>query len=294
MILIENYQKYINFLFNKNCHNIKYLNSNFLEHLIGTFNILKKWKQPEHLCVAGMFYGVYGNEYFKPNLNVSKQEIQDLIGEHTENLISKFVNCNKDKINEGDDSELIILNLAINLHQKKLFIVEDNLWDFNATKDLYFYFKNINWSFDGQNLSEDSTKWNYNLNFKIDYEKNLLDLSNKLMKSRGLDKIYKLSRSYASANTYGFSGEYHIDDGAKDYNEIVTVMFYLNDEWNFDFGGETFFLNHDKTEIEHAVLPKPARGVIFDGFIHHGPRPLSKSCNKLRMVLTFKYELINK
>jgi Rps23 Pro-64 3,4-dihydroxylase Tpa1-like proline 4-hydroxylase len=143
-------------------------------------------------------------------------------------------------------------------------------------------------------MTEKSQKWDYHLNFKHIYEKNFLKISELLLKKHGLDKIFKLSRSYASANTYGFSGEYHTDDGAKEYNEIITIMFYLNNNWSLDYGGETFFLNHEKSEIEYAVIPKPARAVLFDGFIYHGPRPLSKFCNELRMVLTFKYELINK
>jgi hypothetical protein len=294
MILIEKYQKYINFLYNKNCYNIKHSHSNFFNHLIGTFNILKKWKQPEDLCVAGMFHNIYGNKYFNPNLNVTREEIKNLIGENVENLVYRFVNCDRNKINESNDLELIVLNLANSLDQRKLFIIEDNLYDAESSKNVSIYFKNIEWAFDGRNKTDNSIKWNYNLNFKHVNEKNFQELSEFLLKKHGLDKIFKLSRAYASANTYGFSGEYHTDDGAKEYNEIITIMFYLNDNWNFDFGGETFFLNHDRNEIENAIIPKNARAVIFDGFIYHGPRPLSKFCNELRMVLTFKYELINK
>ena len=92
-----------------------------------TFNILKKWKQPEDLCIAGMFHNIYGNKYFNPNLNVTREEIKNLIGEKSENLVYKFVNCERDKINESNDSELIILNLANSFDHKKLFIIEDNL-----------------------------------------------------------------------------------------------------------------------------------------------------------------------
>jgi hypothetical protein len=293
MTLNEKYQSYVNFLYEKNCHTILHSHSNFFNHLIGTFNILKKWKQNEDLCVAGMFHNIYGNKYFDPNLNVTRQEIKNLIGEHAENLVYKYVNCDRLKINESTDSELIILNLANSLDQKKLFIIEDNLYDTESCKIIYEYFKNCEWKFDGKNVSEKSQKWDYCLNFKNNNEQNFLKLSNFFMKKHGLDKIFKFKRAYASANTYGFSGEYHCDDGAKEYNEIITVMFYLNDNWSLDYGGETFFLNKDKSEIEFAVIPKPARAVLFDGFISHGPRPLSKFCNELRMVLTFKYELIN-
>jgi hypothetical protein len=294
MNINEKYQKYVDFLHNKNCHNIQHSGSNFFNHLIGTFNILKKWKQHEDLCVAGMFHNIYGNKHFKPNLNVSREEIKNLIGENAENLVYRFVNCDRDKINQTDDFELILLNLANSLDQKRLFVIEDNLYDTESCKNIYSYFKEINWSFDGKNLTEKSQKWNYNLNFKHINEQNFLNISDSLLKKHGLNRIFKFKRAYASANTYGFSGEYHVDDGAKEYNEILTVMFYLNHDWNLDYGGETFFLNHNKNEIEHAVIPKPGRAIIFDGFIQHGPRPLSKFCDELRMVLTFKYELISK
>jgi hypothetical protein len=241
-----------------------------------------------------MFHNIYGNKHFYPNLNVSREEIKNLIGEKAESLVYKFVNCDRDTINESKDSELIILNLANSLDQRKLFIIEDTLYDSESSKNVSIYFNNIEWAFDGKNKTENSTKWNYNLNFKHINEQNFLNISDFLLKKHGLNRIFKFKRAYASANTYGFSGEYHVDDGAKEYNEILTIMFYLNDNWSLDHGGETFFLNHDKNEIEHAVIPKPARAVIFDGFIYHGPRPLSKFCNELRMVLTFKYELINK
>lgn len=293
MNLTEKYQKYVNFLFSKNCHNIQHSKSNFFNHLIGTFNILKKWKQSEDLCVAGMFHNIYGNKYFNPNLNITREEIKNLIGDAAENLVYKYVNFDRDKINQSEDNELIILNLANSLDQKKLFVIEDNLYDVDSCKNVYNYFKNCEWKFDGKNRTEKSQKWDYYLNFKDKVEQDLLKISNSIIKKYGLDKLFKLKRAYASANTYGFSGEYHFDDGAKEYNEIVTVMFYLNEEWDFDFGGETFFLNHDRNEIEYAIIPKPARALIFDGFIYHGPRPLSKFCNQLRMVLTFKYELLN-
>ena len=79
MNLIKKYQELVDFLNSKNCSKIKHSHSNFLNHLIGTFNILKKWKQPEHLCIAGMFHNIYGNQYFNPNLNVTREQIKNLI-----------------------------------------------------------------------------------------------------------------------------------------------------------------------------------------------------------------------
>jgi hypothetical protein len=290
---LNKYQKCIDFLFKNNCDKILHSKSNFLNHLINTFNLLKKWKQHEDLCFAGMFHNIYGNKYFNADLNVSREDIKNLIGENAEELVFKFVNTDRISIYDSNDRDLIILAAANEYEQQNLFKIEDNLYSLNSAKVLEEYFLNLPWTFDGRNVSDLSKKWNYSLNFKHDHENNLLNINNIILKKYGLFNLFKLKRAYASANTYGFTGEYHVDDWAKEHNEITTIMYYLNSEWSLDFGGETFFLNQNKDEIIHAVAPKPGRAVLFDGFIPHGPRPLSKTCNGLRMVLTFKYGLIN-
>ena len=292
MMINDKYKKCIDFLYEKNCHNIKHSNSNFLSHLINTFNILKKWKQHEDLCFAGMFHSIYGNEFFNANLKITREEIKSLIGDNSENLVFKFTNSKRDLIYNSEDKDLIILCAANEYEQNLIFKIEDNLYDMESAKNLENYFFNLQWSFDGNNSTTLSRKWNYYLNFRHDYEKNFLNLNDLLLKKNGLFNLFKLKRAYASANTYGSTGEYHYDDGAKEHNEIITIMYYLNSNWDINWGGETFFLNNDKNEIVHAVIPKPARAVMFDGFIPHGPRPLSKAFYYLRMVLTFKYELI--
>jgi hypothetical protein len=290
---LNKYQKCVDFLFKNNCDKIQHSKSNFINHLINTFNLLKKWKQHDDLCFAGMFHNIYGNKFFNPNLNVDRKDIQDLIGENAEDIVYRFINSDRSSIYDSKDKDLVILAAANEYEQNPLFKIEDNVYDIQSAKVIEDYFYNLPWTFDGFSNTNLSRKWNYFLNFKHDHEKKLLDISNFFLKKNGLYNLFKLNRAYASANTYGYSGEYHIDDGSKEHNEIVTVMYYLNSEWNLDFGGETFFLNKDKNDIFNAVTPKPGRAVIFDGFIPHGARPLNKIYNGLRMVLTFKYGLIN-
>jgi Rps23 Pro-64 3,4-dihydroxylase Tpa1-like proline 4-hydroxylase len=288
---LDKYQKCVDFLFKNKCHQILHSKSNFLEHLINTFNLLKKWKQHDDLCFAGMFHNIYGNKYFNPNLNVNREDIKKLIGENAEELVFKFVNTDREKIIEMADKDLIILAAANQYEQQPIFKIEDNLYDAVSSNNIEKYFTNVPWQFDGRNLTDLSRKWNYYLNFKDIVEQNFLEISENILKKNFLSHLFKLKRAYASANTYGFTGEYHVDDDAKEYNEVVTIMYYLNSFWNLDFGGETFFLNQRRDEIVQAITPKPGRMVIFDGAINHSPRPLSKICNEFRMVLTFKYKL---
>jgi len=288
---LNKYQKCIDFLFKNNCDKILHSKSNFLSHLINTFNLLKKWKQHEDLCFAGMFHNIYGNKYFNADLNVSREDIKNLIGENAEELVFKFTSTEREKIAETKNKDLIILAAANEYEQNPIFKIEDNLYDKITSQNIENYFFNVPWKFDGRNLTDISRKWDYHLNLKESIECRFLEVNNVLLKKYHLNDLFTLKRTYASANTYGFAGEYHIDDGAKDYNEIITIMYYLNSSWDLSYGGETFFLNQNKDEIVSAVVPKPARAVIFDGFIPHGPKPLSKIYNGLRMVLTFKYQI---
>ncbi len=113
----KKYKKCVDFLFKKNCHNMLHSNSNFLNHLIGTFNVLKKWHQSEDVCFAGLLHNVYGNKYFNPNLNVSREEIQDLIGKKAEELVFKFTNIDRNDIVKSKDKNIIVLAAANDYEQ---------------------------------------------------------------------------------------------------------------------------------------------------------------------------------
>ena len=79
----------------------------------------------------------------------------------------------------------------------------------------------------------------------------------------------------------------HTDGGYEDH--CYTVMFYLNKVWTMSYGGETIFTNPERTEIIHSVITKPGRALLFDGFIPHCAREISRTCIELRMVATLKY-----
>jgi hypothetical protein len=67
-----------------------------LEHLEGTFRLLKLWGCPDHVCVAGLFHSIYGTKAYRPRaLELSKRaELRDLIGDLAEGLAFAFHNAN--------------------------------------------------------------------------------------------------------------------------------------------------------------------------------------------------------
>ena len=62
---------------------------------------------------------------------------------------------------------------------------------------------------------------------------------------------------------------------------VVTIVYYaVPTTWSPSCGGETMFLNYDKSspDITKSVLPRPGRAVIFFGDIRHAARPPLPLC----------------
>tara|TARA_B100001996_G_scaffold293182_1_gene233347 strand:+ start:4719 stop:5285 length:567 start_codon:yes stop_codon:yes gene_type:complete len=94
-----------------------------------------------------------------------------------------------------------------------------------------------------------------------------------------------LVRCYANAQTCGQDQRLHTDDpldGSK------TIIVYVNDTWNADWGGETIIWDSEKRLITNSVLPKFRSILGFPGNAWHGVRPVSQYCDSLRITLMFK------
>lgn len=102
-----------------------------------------------------------------------------------------------------------------------------------------------------------------------------------------------LTRVYTNAQSYGTDPLVHRDDpmflrNVPDRNAVPkTILIYMNDHWDKDWGGETSFFD-DSGELIASVLPKKGRAVIFDGTVWHGARPLSRYFEGMRKILVFK------
>jgi SM-20-related protein len=92
-----------------------------------------------------------------------------------------------------------------------------------------------------------------------------------------------LIRAYCNAYTYGNDGYVHKDS---DFENDMTIIIYLNQQWQIDWAGETVLF--DKGEIIHAILPKYRRLIVFRSNLEHVGRSVSRVCPVLRGVLVFK------
>ena len=95
-------------------------------------------------------------------------------------------------------------------------------------------------------------------------------------------------RCYANRHTFGTEGYIHTDTHRK---EDHTVVIYLNEQWDANWGGETVFYNDNHSNIVQAVLPKYKRISAFPGIIPHRASGLSRICPEVRMTLMFKVSI---
>ena len=149
------------------------------------------------------------------------------------------------------------------------------------------------WSY-GWHSHKDKPFGHWNVDIARSGIKNTVDVSSRLPKPfkyvwRKMLQQFPgatLVRCYANQHTYGIEGYIHTDT---DREEDQTAIFYLNKEWDADWGGETKFYSLDHSEVLMSVLPKLGRMVVFPGSIPHCARQVTRICPKSRITLMFKF-----
>ena len=71
-------------------NSIPHSKGTFIDHLVGTYQILKKQELPQYLCDAGLFHSIYGTNIFKIGVADDRSVIRQLIGEKAEKLVWTF------------------------------------------------------------------------------------------------------------------------------------------------------------------------------------------------------------
>ena len=277
---MNKYIKCINYLISKKTQQIAHYNKNIFQHSINIYDKLRKWGRKEDLCYAGLFHSVY-------KIETDRSVIKNLIGSKAESLVYQY---NQDK-NQNKNTRIISLAKRLD---DDMILIFDNCIDKQEIDTNYFYFRDlVSWNFTGSAKYE--TKWrkfNYTLKFKNKIEKKLKKQTENILKEMHIFDILKLEKTYASANPYGTVHESHVDY-FENLNSKggVTVMYYLNNFWNFNFAGETVFYDKYNQDMLKSILPKPGRITLFDGSIEHCARDVRRDLNDLRIVLTFKYKI---
>jgi Rps23 Pro-64 3,4-dihydroxylase Tpa1-like proline 4-hydroxylase len=93
-----------------------------------------------------------------------------------------------------------------------------------------------------------------------------------------------LREAYCNNHGYGDHQHPHVDGVTG-----LTVLYYVNADWQPDWQGETVLFDTAQ-DAHHAVAPHPGRLLIFpSNILHRGGTP-SRTCSERRLVFVLKFK----
>ena len=83
-------------MINLGADNIPHLREedSLLSHSIRVAGLLYNYGRPMDEVKAGLFHSIYGNEFQRYKIDVSREEIQNIIGERSEHIVNLFCTLN--------------------------------------------------------------------------------------------------------------------------------------------------------------------------------------------------------
>ena len=169
---------------------------------------------------------------------------------------------------------------------RKILIIDDVVSE-QMAKALYEYFHfYAGWSFDNvEDIRGDNVPSVFGLPNELIENSPLWAILNKyIQKFFGPD--YKPYNCSVNHTRFGDTPTIHRDTYDKQVQDI-TLLLYLNPEWNVDFSGETVYFD-EQNEIEFSVLPKFCRLAIHEGYIKHASRTPTALFRNSRYTLAIK------
>ena len=88
----------VDYLTSLGADNIPHRDSNLLSHSVSVACMLNGYDRPHHEQVAALFHSIYGTEFQMYKVNVTREEIQNLIGMKSEHIANLFCTLN-DRVN---------------------------------------------------------------------------------------------------------------------------------------------------------------------------------------------------
>ena len=91
-------QDYINYMIGIGADKIPHRDDNLLAHSTRVPGMLYSYGRSMDEMKAGLFHSIYGTEFQMYKINISRQEVQDMIGENSEHIVNLFCTLN-DRVN---------------------------------------------------------------------------------------------------------------------------------------------------------------------------------------------------
>lgn len=154
------------------------------------------------------------------------------------------------------------------------FLSEDEYYRVESIK----YSPNFRYGEYDVHLTTKFMKNGMTLDLTPDYEVYQI-FSNKINNNFEIIKNLKIYRMYVNCFAPSEWSYYHTD--SDDYG--ITFLYYINDFWEINDGGETHFLINDEIK---GILPIPNRLIMFDSRLLHRATPFKSNH---RFSLAVKY-----
>jgi Rps23 Pro-64 3,4-dihydroxylase Tpa1-like proline 4-hydroxylase len=164
--------------------------------------------------------------------------------------------------------------------------VYDNLYSNEFIQDVYDYvrkfpFENVEIDTEETHISQGKSQ-DFDVKFQVQDE--MMKKIEEKFKHR-IAKNLKPYRVYCNKIINIDTPQSHYDSK---YDTDTTVLYYVNPEYNYNWGGETMFYDEDK-ELIKAVMPRPGRVAIFPANILHSARSFALYVTEPRYTIAFKY-----
>ena len=91
-------QDYINYMIGLGADKIPHRDDSLLAHSTRVSGMLYSYGRSMDEVKAGLFHSIYGTEFQMYKINISRQEVQDMIGENSEHIVNLFCTLN-DRVN---------------------------------------------------------------------------------------------------------------------------------------------------------------------------------------------------
>ena len=91
-------ETYIQYLISIGADKIPHRNSNLLEHSKNVSEMLRDYGRPEEEQTVGLFHSIYGNEFQRYSVTLSRDTIRSVIGEYSEYVVDLFCTLD-DRVN---------------------------------------------------------------------------------------------------------------------------------------------------------------------------------------------------
>ena len=86
------------FLESRSAERLPHVQGSLIEHLDGTYGLLKEWGNPPQVCLAGLCHAVYGTDGFAVKLlevGTEREKLSAVIGPEAESLVYFYASCDR-------------------------------------------------------------------------------------------------------------------------------------------------------------------------------------------------------